>query len=61
MVTDSFSILAKWKNHFSQLFNVHGVSDVRQTDIYIYIYIQQKQIMPEISAFHFEMAMEKLK
>ena len=29
--------------------------------IYIYIYIQQKQIMPEISAFHFEMAMEKLK
>ena len=24
-VTDSHSILARWKNHFSQLFSVHGV------------------------------------
>jgi len=34
LVTDSHSILAMWKNHFSQLFNVHGVSDVRQTEIH---------------------------
>jgi len=27
---DSHSILAMGRNHFSQLFNVHGVSDVRQ-------------------------------
>ena len=29
-VTDSLSILAWWRNHFSQLFSAHGVSDVRQ-------------------------------
>jgi len=34
LVTDSNSILARWSNHFSQLFNVHGVSDVRQTEIH---------------------------
>jgi len=28
LVTDSHSILARWRNHFSQLFNVHGVSNV---------------------------------
>jgi hypothetical protein len=27
-VTDSPSILARWRNHFSQLFKVHGVSTV---------------------------------
>ena len=30
-VTDRHSILAGWGNHFSQLFDVHGFSDVRQT------------------------------
>jgi len=30
-VADSHSILARWRNHFSQLLNVHGVNDVRQT------------------------------
>jgi len=30
MFTDSYSILARWKKHFSQLLNVHGVNDVRQ-------------------------------
>jgi len=34
LVTDSHSILAKWKKHFSQLLNVHGVNDVRQTEIH---------------------------
>ena len=23
-----------WRNHFSQLLNVHGLNDVRQTEIY---------------------------
>jgi hypothetical protein len=31
MVTDSHSILARWKNSYSQLFSVHGVNGVRQT------------------------------
>jgi hypothetical protein len=34
LVTDSHSILTRWKNHFCQLFNVHKVSDVRQTEIH---------------------------
>ena len=30
LFADSHSILARWMNHFSQIFNVHGVSDVKQ-------------------------------
>jgi len=33
LLTDSNSIFARWRNHFSQLLNIHGVSDVRQTEI----------------------------
>jgi hypothetical protein len=33
-VTDFRSILVRWKNHFSQLLNVHGVGDVRQKKIH---------------------------
>jgi hypothetical protein len=29
LVTDCHSILARWRNHFSQLLNVHGVDDAR--------------------------------
>ena len=32
-------ILTKCKNYLCQLLNVHGVKNVRLTDIYIYIYI----------------------
>jgi hypothetical protein len=28
------SILARWKNHFSQILNVHGINDVRQAEIH---------------------------
>ena len=31
LVTDSHSILVRWRKHFSQKFDVHGVNDVRQT------------------------------
>jgi hypothetical protein len=34
LVTDSHSILARWRSHSSQLLNVHGVNDVRQMEIY---------------------------
>jgi hypothetical protein len=33
LVTDCHSILARQMNHFSQLFSVDGVGDVRQTEI----------------------------
>jgi len=56
LVTDSHSILAKWRNHFSQLFNIHGVSDVRQREIHT-----EEPLLPEPSAFEIEMAIEKLK
>jgi hypothetical protein len=29
LVADSHSILARWRNHFSQLLSIHGVNDVR--------------------------------
>ena len=56
MVPDSHSILARWRKHFSQLFNAHGVSGVRQTEIQT-----AEPLVPEMSAFEFEMAIEKLK
>ena len=34
MVADSLSILAKWRTFFSQLLNIHGFNDVRQTEIH---------------------------
>ena len=56
MFTDSYSILARWRNHFSQPFSVHGVSDVRQTEIQT-----EKPLVSEPSAFEFDLAIEKLK
>jgi hypothetical protein len=56
LVTDSHSILARWRNHFSQLFSVHGVINVRQTEIHA-----AEPLVPEPSAFEVEMAIEKLK
>jgi hypothetical protein len=34
LVADSHSILARWRNHCSQLLNIHGVNDVRQTEVH---------------------------
>jgi hypothetical protein len=33
-LADSNTILNRWKNYFSQLLNVHNVSDVRQTEMH---------------------------
>jgi len=56
LVTDSHSILARWRIPFSQLFNVHGVNDVRQKEI-----LTAEPLVPEPNAFEVEMAVEKLK
>jgi len=32
LVADSHSILARWRNHISQLLNIHGVNGVRKTE-----------------------------
>jgi hypothetical protein len=52
LVTDSHSILARWRDHFSQLLNVHGVNDVRQTE---------GHTAETTSAFEVELAIEELK
>ena len=49
-------ILARWKNDFSQLFNIPRVNDVRQTEIHT-----AEPLVPGSSAFEVEMAIEKLK
>ena len=56
MFTDQYSILARWTNHVSQLLNVQGVNDVRQTEIHT-----AEPLLPEPSAFEVELAIEKLK
>ena len=56
MVTDCHSILERWRNHFSQLLNVHGVNDVRQTEIHT-----AEPLVPEPSTFEVKLALEKLK
>jgi hypothetical protein len=53
MVADCHNILAGWRNHISQLFNVHYVI---QTAIHA-----AEPLVPEPSALEFEMAAEKLK
>jgi hypothetical protein len=57
--TDSHSILTRWRNHFSQLLNVHEVNNVigRQK----YILVVPQPLVLESSAFEVEMAIEKLK
>jgi hypothetical protein len=56
LVANSDSIFATWRNHFFQLLNVHGVNDVRQTEIHTVV-----PLVPEPSASEVEMAIEKLK
>jgi len=56
LVSESHSILARWRNHFSQLLNVRGINDVRQTDRHA-----TDPLVPGPSAFEVEMVIEKLK
>jgi len=56
LVEDSHIILARWRNYFSQILNVHGINDVRQTEIHTV-----EPLVPESSASEFELPIEKLK
>ena len=55
LVVDSHSIVARWRNYFSQLFNVHGVKDVVQAEIHT-----AEPLVPELSAAEFELAIDKM-
>ncbi len=39
-------VVARWRNYFSQLLNVHGVNDIKHTDIHT-----AEPLVPEPSAF----------
>jgi len=56
LVADSQTILVRWRKYFSQLLNVHGINDVRQTEIHT-----AEPLVPEPSACEFELPIEKLK
>jgi hypothetical protein len=56
LVADSYSIIVRWRNFFSQILNVHGVSDVRQAEIHT-----AEPLLFEPSALEFELAFERLK
>ncbi|PNF43921.1 hypothetical protein B7P43_G02818 [Cryptotermes secundus] len=56
LLADSHNILNRWKNYFSQLLNVHRVSDVRQTEIHT-----AELLIPDPSPFVVESAIAKLK
>jgi hypothetical protein len=56
LVLDSHSIMVRWRNCFSQILNVHEVSDVRQVEIHA-----AEPLVPEPSAVEVELAIEKLK
>jgi len=55
-IADSHGIVARWRNYFSQLFNVHGVKDVGQAEIHA-----TEPLVPEPSASEVELAIDKLK
>ena len=48
--------MARWKNHFSQLLNIHEVNTVGHTEIHTV-----EPLVPEPSAFEFVLAIEKPK
>jgi hypothetical protein len=56
LVADSHSIVAKWRNYFSQLLKVQRVKDVGQAEIHA-----AEPLVPEPSASELELAIDKLK
>jgi hypothetical protein len=58
LLADYHSILNRWKNYFCQLLalNVHGVKNVRQTEIH-----KAEPLVPEPSSFEVEITIDKLK
>ena len=56
LVADSHSIMVRWRNYFTQILNVLGVSDVRPAEIHT-----AEPLVPEPSALEVELPIEKLK
>jgi len=56
LVADTHSTVARWRNYFSQLFNMHGAKDVGQAEIHT-----AEPLVPEPSASEVELTIDKLK
>jgi hypothetical protein len=56
LIANSHNILNRWKNYFSQLLNVHNVSDVRQIEVHM-----AEPLVPCPSHLEVENAIAKLK
>ena len=56
LVVDSHIIVARWRKYYSQLFNVHGVKDVRRAEVHT-----AELLVPEPSAAEVELAIDKQK
>jgi hypothetical protein len=56
LFVDPHNILSRWKNYFSQLLNVHNVSDVRQIEAHM-----AEPLVPGPSRLEVEIAIAKLK
>jgi len=56
LVADTHGIVARWRNYFSQLFNVHGVKNDEQAKIHT-----AEPLVPEPSASGVELAIDMLK
>ena len=56
LVADSQSIVARWRNYFSQLFNLHGVKEVGRAEVHT-----AEPLVPKPSAAEVELDIDKLK
>jgi hypothetical protein len=56
LIAVSHNMLNRWKNYFSQLLNVHRVSDVKQIEIHT-----AEPLVPDPSHFEFKIAIATLK
>jgi hypothetical protein len=56
LIADFHSIIARWRNCFSQILNVHGVSDVRLAQKHT-----EEPFVSEPSVVEVELSIEKLK
>jgi hypothetical protein len=56
LIADTHSILARWRNYFSKLFNILWVNATKQNELHT-----AKPVVPEPSTFQFNLDIEKLK
>jgi hypothetical protein len=56
MLADFHNVLKRWKKYFSQLLNVHNVSDVKQIVVH-----RTEPLVPGPSCLEVEIAIGKLK